>query len=108
MKQFKKKFRLNNDDKFVNFIGNVIDGYLQGDWNEYEVGEEVVYSINIKEEFEDGSINFGDINPDSLFEFVGEGICLVEGNDDNIWYNVKVKDDELLISYEYLDEEEDY
>jgi hypothetical protein len=53
-------------------------------------------------------MNFEDIDPDSLFEFVGDGVCLVEEDDNNIWYNIEVKDDMLLISYEYLDEEDYY
>lgn len=108
MKKFKKEFRLNDGNEFVDFISSAIETYLDGDWNEYEVGETVVYSIDIKKEFEDDSMNFEDIDPDSLFEFVGDGICLVEEDDDNIWYNVEIKDGILLISYEYLDEEEDY
>jgi hypothetical protein len=108
MKKLKKEFKLNDDNKFVDFISNAIEAYLDGDWNEYEVGEEVVYSIDIKEKFEDGDMDFEDIDIDSLFEFVGEGICLVHNGDDDLWYNIEIKDDMLLISYEYLNEEEEY
>jgi hypothetical protein len=106
MKKFKKEFKLNDDNKFVDFISNTIETYLDGDWNEYEVGEEVVYSIDIRDE--EDIIDLKDINFDSLFEFVGEGICLVHNSDDDLWYNIEIKDNILLISYEYLNEEEDY
>ena len=107
MKKLKKKFELNDDNKFIEFISNAIETYLDGDWNEYEVGEEVVYSIDIREKFKDGSMDFEDIDPDGLFEFVGKGICLVH-DDDDLWYNIEIKDDMLLISYEYLNDEDYY
>ncbi len=108
MKKFKKEFRLNDGNEFVDLISNVIESNLEGDWSHYRNGETVVYSFNVKKEFEEESFDFEDVNPDSLFEFVGDGVCLVEEDDDNIWYNVEIKDGILLISYKYLDKEEDY
>ena len=81
---------------------------LNGDWSEYKVGEEVEYVWNGDEwkleiEDEDGDLNDGDLSVEELKEFVGEGICVIEDSNEDLWYNIKFEGEDLVIGFEELD-----
>ena len=78
-------------------IGNVINGLILGnmesDYNDYKIGDRVIYEFWLDEDFEDYN---DDCSINEIKEFVGEGVCLEDkelsdiwGKD--IWYNVSIK-----------------
>ena len=96
MKKFKKKVKV-NESKFVDFVDSLIEGTLNGDWSEYEEGEEVRYKYDFNDEYylemlEENNIEFNEVK-----EFIGEGICYIV--DEDIWYNISIKDNIVLVDW---------
>ena len=85
---FKKEFDLEN--KFDLFIFGLIEGRENGDWNEYEDGEEIEYKFDLREE-EWMDLDF---NIDSLEEYIGKGIKYNN-------CNVIMDDYYIIVSYIY-------
>jgi hypothetical protein len=81
-----RKFNLEN--KFDKFIFGLLEGRENGDWNEYEDGEEINYNFDLRDE---EWIDL-DFNIESLENYIGEGIWIEN-------YNVKIKDWDLIINY---------
>jgi hypothetical protein len=81
-----RKFNLEN--KFDKFIFGLLEGRENGDWNEYENGEEISYNFDLRDE---EWIDL-DFNIESLENYIGEGIWIEN-------YNVKIKDWDLIINY---------
>ena len=81
-----RKFNLEN--KFDKFIFGLLEGKENGDWNEYEDGEEINYNFDLRDE---EWIDL-DFNIESLGNYIGEGIWIEN-------YNVKIKDWDLIINY---------
>ena len=78
----------NLENKFDKFIFGLLEGRENGDWNEYEDGEEISYNFDLRnEEWIDL-----DFNIESLGNYIGEGIWIEN-------YNVKIKDWDLIINY---------
>jgi hypothetical protein len=99
MKKFEKVVNVNEG------IGNVINGMISNnmdsDYNDYKIGDEIVYEFWL-EDFEENCDYECSIN--ELKEFVGEGVCLEDkelseiwGKD--IWYNVSIKEENLLVEF---------
>ena len=111
MKKFEKEVRVGNfedEGKEINFLFGLLDARLNGDWSEYKVGEEVEYVWNGDEwkleiEDEDGDLNDGDLSVEELKEFVGEGICVIEDSNEDLWYNIKFEGEDLVIGFVELD-----
>jgi hypothetical protein len=77
----------NLENKFDKFIFGLLEGRENGDWNEYDEGEEISYNFDLRnEEWIDL-----DFNIESLGNYIGEGIWIEN-------YNVKIKDWDLIIS----------
>jgi hypothetical protein len=77
----------NLENKFDKFIFGLLEGRENGDWNEYENGEEISYNFDLRnEEWIDL-----DFNIESLGNYIGEGIWIED-------YNVKMEDWNLIIS----------
>ena len=77
----------NLENKFDKFIFGLLEGRENGDWNEYNEGEEISYNFDLRnEEWIDL-----DFNIESLGNYIGEGIWIEN-------YNVKIKDWDLIIS----------
>jgi hypothetical protein len=118
MEKFKNVIRVNDGyelNKFDNFIFDNLDSILDGDWSNYEDGEEVVYSVDLMEvndgisfidDWNESNIKGVVIGVDEIKEYVGEGICYIDDNwyNDRCWYNVEFKGDVLKISYIYDEE----
>jgi hypothetical protein len=103
MKKFEKEVKW-NENEIVKFIDGMIEVRAGGDWNDYEVGDEVRYDFDLEDDgyLEDLKEEFG-IELSDIKELVGEGICLVV--DEDIWYNVYFENDILVVKYivlEYL------
>jgi hypothetical protein len=113
MKKFKNVIRVNDGyelNKFDNFIFDNLDSVLDGDWSNYEDGEEVVYSVDLMEvndgvsfidDWNESNIKGVVIDLDEIKNYVGEGICYIDeswGND-RCWYNVEFEGNILKISY---------
>ena len=78
----------NLENKFDKFIFGLLEGRENGDWNEYEDGEEISYNFDLRnEEWIDL-----DFNIESLGNYIGEGIWIEN-------YNVKMEDWDLIINY---------
>jgi hypothetical protein len=77
----------NLENKFDKFIFRLLEGRESGDWNEYDKGEEISYSFDLRDE---EWIDL-DFNMESLENYIGEGIWIEN-------YNVKIKDWDLIIS----------
>ena len=90
MKKFKNVFDAN--EGIGNVINGMILGNMDGDYNDYEVGDKIVYEFWLDNNFEEDyecSIN-------EVKEFVGKGICLEDKElsdiwKKDIWYNVSIK-----------------
>jgi hypothetical protein len=81
-----RKFNLEN--KFDKFIFGLLEGRENGDWNEYDEGEEISYNFDLRnEEWIDL-----DFNIESLGNYIGEGIWIEN-------YNVKMENWDLIINY---------
>lgn len=102
MKKFEKEVRIGSfedEGKEINFLFGLLEARLNGDWSEYKVGEEVEYVWDGDEwkwdieEDEDGDLVEG------LKEFVGEGICVIEDEDREVWYNIKFEGEDLVIGF---------
>jgi hypothetical protein len=81
-----RKFNLEN--KFDKFIFGLLEGKENGDWNEYENGEEISYNFDLRDE---EWIDL-DFNIESLGNYIGEGIWIEN-------YNVKMENWDLIINY---------
>jgi hypothetical protein len=87
-----KEFDL-KENKFDKFIYGLIEGKVNGDWNNYEDGEEVIYDFDLREE---EWIDL-DFNMESLENYIGEGISYVNEYND-YFENVEIKDWNLVVS----------
>jgi hypothetical protein len=77
----------NLENKFDKFIFGLLEGRENGDWNEYENGEEISYNFDLRnEEWIDL-----DFNIESLGNYIGEGIWIEN-------YNVKIDNWDLIIN----------
>jgi len=114
MKKFEKvielKGGLEGNNKFDKFIFSEFEGRINGDWGEYEDGEERGYDFDLMEKNDDEELNYIDNLNDSLKdedkikfeelkEYVGEGICYDNGDGDDNWYNVEFKENIMEISF---------
>jgi hypothetical protein len=91
--KLKKEVKFDVENRFIKFIFGLLEGRLNGDWSEYDEGEEICYVWNLNDEdWEDIDFSWG-----SLFNFIGEGICLV--GDEKEWYNVELKNEELKVYF---------
>ena len=100
--RLKKEVEFSNENRFIKFIYDLLESRLSGDWNNYNEDDEVIYVWNLNEE-EWIDIDF---SWKSLSEFISEGICIVEeDNNLDLFYNVELKDEELKISFNYIDED---
>jgi hypothetical protein len=82
-----------NENKFDEFIFGILESRENGDWNEYEEGEEIVYNCDVRDE---EWIDL-DFNIESLEDYINEGISYIDEND-KLLYNVELKDWNLVIS----------
>lgn len=92
MKKFEKVFDAN--EGIGNVINGLIIGNMEGDYNDYEIGDKVVYEFWLDNDFEEDYID--DCSIDDIREFVGEGICLEDKElsdiwKKDIWYNVSIE-----------------
>lgn len=99
MKKFEKVI---NEEGIGNVINGLIENTMGGDCRDYELGEVVVYKYDLDEYFEE--ICDYEVSINELKEFVGEGICLVDNvlseiYNKEIWYNISVKDERLIIEF---------
>jgi hypothetical protein len=78
----------NLENKFDKFIFGLLEGRENGDWNEYENGEEISYNFDLRDE---EWIDL-DFNIESLGNYIGEGIWIEN-------YNVKMENWDLIINY---------
>lgn len=78
----------NLENKFDKFIFGLLEGRENGDWNEYEDGEEISYNFDLRDE---EWIDL-DFNIESLGNYIGEGIWIEN-------YNIKINDWNLIINY---------
>ena len=93
VEKLKKEVEFNVENRFIKFIFGLLEGRLDGDWSEYNEGEEICYSFDLNDE----DWMDWDFSWESLFNFIGEGICVVvEGKE---WYNIELKDEELKIYF---------
>ena len=104
MKKLERKVNVvRNESKVIEIICNLIDGCIEGDWNEYDKYEEVKYNFDLKDEdyfemLEDVGVSIEDVK-----EFIGEGVCLIWDEDFDIWYNVSIKDNVMLVDWLYIE-----
>jgi hypothetical protein len=110
MKKFEKEIIIEEIgvNKIVDFIGELIDVGIGGDWSDHYVeGDIIKYDVKIDEYYiEDLKEDNLDIN--EIKEFIGKGICLVDELLSKYWnkeicYNIEFIDNEIVIIYEYLD-----
>jgi len=102
MKKLSKKVKFDiGINKIIDVIDNLLEGRLGGDWNDYEEGDEVKYKFNFNDEDELELIEECNVSLDELKEFIGEGICYIV--DEDIWYNIKFKDNTMIVKFEILD-----
>jgi hypothetical protein len=102
MKKLSKKVKFDiGINKIIDVIDNLLEGRLGGDWNDYEEGDEVKYKFNFNDEDELELIEECNVSLDELKEFIGEGICYIV--DEDIWYNIKFKDNIMIVKFEYVD-----
>ncbi len=92
MEKFKKVVNVN--EGIGNVINNLIIGNMETDYNNYEIGDKVVYEFLLDNDFEEDYID--DYSIDDIREFVGEGICLEDKELSDIWkmdiwYNVSIE-----------------
>ena len=78
----------NLENKFDKFIFGLLEGRENGDWSEYEEGEEISYNFDLRDE---EWIDL-DFNIESLGNYIGEGIWIEN-------YNVKMENWDLIINY---------
>ena len=95
MKKFEnvKVFGL-EENKFDEFIFGILESRENGDYWDYEEGEEIVYNCDVR----DGEWIDLDFNIDSLENYVGEGISYINENF-KLLYNVELKDWNLIIKF---------
>ena len=86
-----KVFNLVNN-KFGRFIFEIIERNEDGDYEEYEEDEIIVWDCDVRDE-EWLDLDF---NLDSLEDYINEGISYIN-EDDELLYNVKLKDYDLII-----------
>lgn len=91
MKKFKNVFDAN--EGIGNVINGMILGNMEGDYNDYEVGDEIVYEFWLDNDFEEDY----ECSIDDIKEFIGEGICLEDKElsdiwKKDIWYNISIKE----------------
>jgi hypothetical protein len=98
VQKLKREIKYDYSNRFIKFIYDKLEGSLNGDWSEYDEGEEVNYNYDIG----DDDWSMIDFSYNSLKEFIGEGITIVE--DDIIFYNIELKDFILNNSFNYIDE----
>jgi hypothetical protein len=102
MKKLSKKVKFDiGENKIIDVIDNLLEGRLGGDWNDYEEGDEIKYKFNFNDEDELELIEECNVSLDELKEFIGEGICYIVNED--IWYNIKFKDNIMIVKFEYVD-----
>ena len=111
MKKFKKEVRVKGfefEGKEINFIFGLLEARLNGDWTEYKVGEEVEYiwesdDWKLEIEDEDGDLNDGDLSIEELKNYIGEGICVIEDGNEDLWYNIEFVGEDLVIRFKEID-----
>jgi hypothetical protein len=98
MEKFKNVVIVN--DGIGGIINDLILGNMDTDYNDYNVGDRVTYEFYFDEDFEE---DYCEVS--KLREFVGEGICLEDKVlsgiwYSDIWYNVSVREESLLVEFE--------
>jgi hypothetical protein len=101
MNKLKKEINYDYSNRFIKFIYDQLEGSLNGDWTDnYKEGDEISYNYELL----DSDWFFIDFSYNSLKEFIGEGITIIE--DDLIFYNIELKEQGVLyISFNYIDED---
>jgi hypothetical protein len=105
MKKLERVINLiGNEDKIVNFIGDMIGVRNGGDWNVYEENEEVKYTFEREDLCEDYGEYFEEegISIEEIIEFIGEGFCLDSSDEGfDVWENVFIEGDDIVIKWVY-------
>lgn len=101
MEKFKNQIKYDQNNRFIKIIYDSLEGSLSGDWSDhYKEGDEIIYDYKICDD-DWGEI---DCSYNSLKEFIGEGITIIEENDSlDLWYNIKLNKGILYISFNYID-----
>jgi hypothetical protein len=87
-----KAFDLNN--KYDKFIYGLFESRINGDWNDYEEGEEIEYVWDLRnEDWFDVDFSF-----EKLCEFVGDGFSSID-NEGELVYNVKINNYDLIVTF---------
>jgi hypothetical protein len=99
MKRLERQVNLENGGVIIDVICSKIEGRTSGDWNEYDRYEEVRYVFDLDDE--DEMCEFEDVNVsvEDIKEYVGEGVCYVDNEDFDVWYNISIKGNELYIDW---------
>jgi len=108
-KKFEKEIVIGKigENKIVDFFEGLIDISLGGDWSDHYVkGDIIEYNLEEEEYIDDLEEDGLDIN--EVIEFIGEGICLIDKElsecyGEEICYNIKFIDNEIVIIFEFLD-----
>jgi hypothetical protein len=105
MKKFEKVVIWNEKTNVgvLRLIGGMIDGRLNGDWNEYDRYEEVRYDWNLNDEYDMCDLEMEGVSLEDIREFVGDGISIEIVEDDRIWYNVSIEDNMLYVDWVYIE-----
>ena len=100
MEKFKKEI-VWNENEITKIISGFLEGSEGGDWNDYKEGDIVRYSYDFDDEYELEIIEEEGISLDELKELVGEGICLVDNEIEEVWYNITFEGNMMISEYEY-------
>ena len=98
MKKFKNEVSVSEEMGSV--INELIFRNLETDCNDYKVGDKIVYEWSLGKYFEN---DYG-YSIDSIKEFVGKGVCLIDEElkivwNREFWYNVSVKNNKLIVEF---------
>lgn len=107
MKQLRNKIKIGNEgeNKIVDFIMNLIDGTLEGDNNNYKEGEIVQYKYSlVADEYVKEQLSEMGLTGVEVKNFLGRsGKCLIDGDDENLYYNVREVYTDLVVWYEWVE-----
>ena len=103
MRKLNREFKIGNigENKISDIIGDLLESRLNGDWTEYDKGDIIKYNFEFNSEDELDLIEEYKVNINNIKEFIGEGICYII--DEDIWYNIKFKDNKMVIKFEHLE-----
>jgi hypothetical protein len=98
--KLKNEIKYDQDNRFIKFIYSRLESGLAGDWTDnHKEGEEVIYRYDLN----DDDWHFIDCSYNSLKEFIGEGITIIEEDDNlDLFYNIRLEKGILYISFNYI------